>query len=197
MAETISANHNAKLNFRSAFQKMLGVARDRNARWNKNESKDRDHDREEAVPLDADEVVLQRHDHEEAPEQSAVIAAAGGNERHVLAHGEEGDDGEENERTDAPDQDGTREDGAHLPPCADTCVEVVNCGVVGARLLAGAKDVPDDARNDQERDHAAKQPDEFWIAESFKHQAGPIRRRLLTASRARSRKASFSSSGAT
>src|SRR3974377_1361532 len=105
MAEAVGTNHNAKRDFCGALEEMLSVAGDGDAGGNKNKSENRDHDGEEAVPLDADEVVLEGHDDEETTKEGAVIAGAGGDKRHVLAQGEERNDGEENQRADASEED--------------------------------------------------------------------------------------------
>ena len=135
---------------------MLGITGHSDARRNKNASEHRDHNGEQAVPLDPDEVILQRHDDEETPEERAMVATPCGDEGHVLAHGEERNDAEENERPDAPDEDGGGEDGAHLPPGADACVEVVNRGTADARLLAATKNAANDARNGEEAEYTAE-----------------------------------------
>src|SRR5208337_3519295 len=126
-----------------------------------------------------------------------MIAAARWHQRHVFAHRKEGNDGEQNERANPPDHDGDGEDGAHLPPRADAGVEIVNGSAADAGSVAALQDPADQSGSDEQEQHAAIQPDELRVMEGLKHQAGPIRRRLETASRARSRKASFSSFGST
>jgi len=55
----------------------------------------------------------------------------------------------------------------------------------------------DASQNHQQAEHPAKKPHQYLVVKRCHHQAGPIRRRLLTTARARSRKPSLFSWGST
>ena len=126
-----------------------------------------------------------------------VIAAARGNQRHVLAHGQERNDAEEDQRANGAESDSHREDGRHFPPGADAGVQVIDGGAAGVALAARFQDLANQRGDDKQGKYAAIEPDQFRVVEHGEHQAFPIRRRLATASRARSRKSSLCSSGST
>ncbi len=197
VAEAIGAHHQAELDFCGTLQEMFRVSMNGDAGRDEDERQHGDHNGEEAVPLNADQVILQRHDDEEAPEQCAVVAAARGHQGHVLAEREERDDREEHQRAHATHEQRERKDRAHFPPGADARVQIVNRGAAGIGAVARFQKAADQAGNHQKAKHAAEEPHQLGIVNRLQHQAGPIRRRLLTASRARSRNACFSSPGST
>ena len=74
VTQAVRTNHDSELDFRGALQEMLGVAGHRHPRGNEKERHCRNHDREEPIPTDSDQVVLQRRNDEEAPDQRSMIA---------------------------------------------------------------------------------------------------------------------------
>ena len=85
VAQAVRAHHDPKLNFRGTLQKMRRVSRNRDPCRHVNKRQHWNHDGEKAVPLDANQVILQRHDHKEAPEERPVISTPRGHQGHVLA----------------------------------------------------------------------------------------------------------------
>ncbi len=88
VADEINTDHQAPLNFRGAFQKMFGIARENAADGNEKKRVDRNKNREHRVPLARDENVLDRQDDEERPEERAMIAAFRRCERDEFAQGD-------------------------------------------------------------------------------------------------------------
>jgi hypothetical protein len=124
VAHAINADHEGPLDLGGALEEMLAVAGQRAARRHEDERIDRDEDREEPIPLHGDEVVLQRRDDEEGPEQRAVVAGPRGRERDELAQREERHEAEQDHRAQAAGGERDAEDGDHDPPGLHAGVEV-------------------------------------------------------------------------
>ena len=91
VADAVHTRHQSPLDRRRAFEEALRLSRQHEPCCHEQERVDRDHDAEEAVPLDADEDVLERDDEEEAPDERSVIDPPGWAERDEFAQSEEGD----------------------------------------------------------------------------------------------------------
>ena len=88
VADAIHADHQAPLNLRAAFQERGRITGDGNSRRDEEKRVDRNQNGEESIPPRGHEVVLQRCDDEENPEESAVIRGAGGREGDEFAQRE-------------------------------------------------------------------------------------------------------------
>src|SRR5208337_3375023 len=91
--------------------------------------------------------------------------------------------------------DGHSEYHAHLPPRPYARIHILDRGPACLAFPATLHPSANQGGNDQQEQYAAEQPLQFHVVNRGRHQADPIRRRLLTASRARSRNVSFSSPG--
>ncbi|CAN5290908.1 hypothetical protein BH18ACT12_BH18ACT12_11980 [soil metagenome] len=124
VADAVHTRHQSPLNCRRAFKEALRLSREHEPRGHEQERVDRDHDAEEAVPLDADQDVLDRCDEEEAPDERSVIDSGGRAERDEFAQGQKRDQREQNDRAAAAAGHCDREGNAHDPPRTHTGIDV-------------------------------------------------------------------------
>ncbi len=119
-------DHQAPLHFRGAFQEVLTVAAQRGQNRQQQEHIDRNEDREQPVPVNRNQHVLQRQRQVKRRHQGRVIAAPGWRERQELAQGVERHGVEQQDDRALTQPEGEADHQHHHPPGIDARVEVVD-----------------------------------------------------------------------
>src|SRR5262249_14930333 len=171
-------------------------------RWNKQKCECGNQNREESIPVDANQVVLQRRDDEKRPEQRPVIAASCWNQGNVFPQREKRKQREQNQGSSLSYGQCKRENCAHLPPSADARIQVVGHSPSRFRRRYAVKNDSDDRGHNKQPMHPAEKnqqtgvelgPNKLGVAAGNvilcrQCHSFPFRRSAMTALRARSRK---------
>ena len=188
VTDKVNANHQAPLDFRSALEKMFGVAGENAADRNEKKRVNRNEDAEHCVPFPRDKNVLNRQDDEERPEKRAMIAALRRRECDELAQSDKRHEREQHDGANETKKESGAKDDHDDPPRPNASIKI---GDDLARLIAlrrFAKNLSDNSGEKEERNNATNEPDGLSIA----HEAGV---RSSIACRARWTNEFFSSLG--
>ena len=125
----VDRNHQPPLHGGCARQELLRVVAQRGQNGQQQKTIDRDEHREEPIPANGNQVILQGQYQIERGDQRQMVSPPGGGDGEKLAQGKEGNAGEQQDYRPVTDGQRATHHHGHHPPRLDACVEVVDDGV--------------------------------------------------------------------
>ena len=127
VTDAIDGEHDAPLLFADALEEASRIAGDCCQRRHGQEAIDGNEDRKEPIPVDPEQVVLHRNDHQKHAEQDPVITAPRVRQRHIFAQCGKRDKCEQQDDAALAEQEGNGDGGNHDPPRLDARVKIGEC----------------------------------------------------------------------